>query len=202
MSLGTARHGGETVVLIDNLLDNLNSVIDDRECAGELGAVVEQLVNGTVAVLEADAALLVLLTEAETPALVASCYRQGLPEPVLESLVATACRAVQDGCTTVTVPGDPLSGSAAGPPATVLSVPLPAGDRCFGALSIFRLHPCAWEPDETRAAHAYARLLRLLLRHAAGAHRPRAGTDWGAPLLPQQALLSSSSHLDMERAWP
>lgn len=190
-------------MLIENLLENLNAVIDNRECAGELGAVVEHLINGTVAVLEADAALLVLLDETERPALVASCYRQGLPEPVVDDLVATAGQTIHDGCTTGTVPDEPPPGPAAAPPATVLSVPLRAADRTFGTLHVVRLQPRPWEPDETRAAHAYGRLLKLLLRHAAGAHRPRAGSgDWGAPLLPQQLLLPAGSRTDREHAWP
>jgi hypothetical protein len=190
-------------VLIENLLENLNAVIDNRECAGELGAVVEHLVNGTVAVLEADAALLVLLDETERPALVASCYRHDLPEPVVEDLVATVGQALHDGCPTATVPGDPPPRPTPAPAATVLSVPLRAADSTFGTLHMVRLQPRPWEPEETRAAHAYGRLLKLLLRHAAGAHRPRAGAaDWGAPLLPQQLLLPAGSRSDLEHAWP
>jgi hypothetical protein len=179
-------------VRIDNLFENLNAVIDNRECAGELGALVDQLVIGTVSVLEADAALLVLLDEAETPALVAACYRPGLSESMVIDLVATAGQAIHDGCS-ITVPADRA-------PATVLSIPLPAGDHAFGVLSVLRLQPRPWEPEETRAAEAYARLLRLLLRHAAGAHRPTAAGEWGTGFLLQQFLAPANAHADMEPA--
>lgn len=186
------------MVLRENMFDTVKAAIDERECAGELGAVVEQLITGTATVLEADAALLVLLDEAEAPALAASCFTAALPDSALNALVVVSGEVIRDGRTLV-CPHDPIPGPADG--GSLLSVPLPVGDRPFGALSVYRLQERAWDSEDARAAHAHARLLRLLLKHAAGVHRPAAGGgDWCALLLPQQILLRSSTHAASVRA--
>jgi GAF domain-containing protein len=177
------------MVLRENMFDTVKAAIDDRECAGELGAVVEQLISGAAAALEADATLLVLLDEAEAPALAASCFTAALPDSALNALVVITGEVIRDGRTLV-CPQDPIPGPPGG--GSLLSVPLPVADRPFGALSVYRLQERGWDAEDARATHAHARLLRLLLKHAAGVHRPAAnGRDWCALLLPQQVLLRS-----------
>lgn len=175
---------GEVVVRSEVLFENLRTAIENRECSGELGAVMEELIIGAVAVLDCDGALLVLLDESETPVPAASCLLQALAEPAVSALVAAVGEVIRDN-RTLACPDDTLPGTA-GDIGAVLVVPFPAGDRAFGALTLFRLESRRWDPEEIRAAQAYARLVRLLLKHAASVNRSETGGDWCAPLVPQQ----------------